>query len=206
MSQNLAVAASEPSIVENLSNEIDILVGEIQKVDSVAQQIAGIAKQTTLLALNARIEAARAGEIGKGFTVVADEVRQLAGQTRGATEEIETSVRELTGIAGRLREMAQGGPEALGSDAVSHEILGLVTEIEKVGAVSERIGAVASETNLLALNATIEADRAGSAGRGFAVVAGEVKSLAGQAATATRNISASVEKLNSQADRFADLI
>lgn len=206
MSQTLAVAAPESPASDNLASEIEILVAEIQKVDNVARQIAVIAKQTTLLALNARIEAARAGDIGKGFTVVADEVKQLAGQTGDATEEIETSVRELTGLARRLQDMARAGPGAIGSDAVSQEILRLVTEIEKVGAVSERIGAVASETNLLALNATIEADRAGNAGRGFAVVAGEVKSLAGQAATATRNIIESVQKLNSQADRLANMI
>lgn len=191
----------------DLNRELEGLLSEIQKIDEVAGQIAAVAKQTNLLALNARIEAARAGDMGKGFAVVAEEVRNLAGQTGNATEEIETSVRELSGVANDLGDLVRSelGHDNQGAD-IDQQILRLVTEIEKVGAVSERIGAVASETNLLALNATIEADRAGEAGKGFAVVAGEVKSLAGQASGATRNIHESVDKLNGQAERLAEMI
>lgn len=191
----------------DLHGEIEGLLGEIRKIDDVAGQIAAVAKQTNLLALNARIEAARAGDMGKGFAVVADEVKNLAGQTGNATEEIENSVRELSSVATDFEALVKNGLEYGNQEAeIDQQILRLVTEIEKVGTVSERIGAVASETNLLALNATIEADRAGDAGKGFAVVAGEVKSLAGQASSATRNIHESVDKLNGQADRLAEMI
>jgi methyl-accepting chemotaxis protein len=190
----------------DLHTEIQGLLAEIQKIDEVAGQIAAVAKQTNLLALNARIEAARAGEMGKGFAVVADEVKNLAGQTGNATEEIENSVRELSSVATDFDALVNNTTDIGESADVDQQILRLVTEIEKVGAVSERIGAVASETNLLALNATIEADRAGDAGKGFAVVAGEVKSLAGQASSATLNIHSSVDKLNNQAERLADMI
>ncbi len=191
----------------NLDDEIGVLIGEIGSVDEVARQIAAVAKQTNLLALNARIEAARAGETGNGFAVVADEVKNLAGQTGSATDEIERSVRELRTVALRLETAIKldGDAEKRDTD-INQEILNLVTEIEKVGTVSQRIDAVASETNLLALNATIEADRAGQAGRGFAVVAGEVKSLAGQTGNATRDINLSVKKLNDQAERLAEII
>jgi len=191
----------------DLDNEIEGLMAEIRNVNDVAGQIAATAKQTNLLALNARIEAARAGDMGKGFTVVAEEVRNLSRQTAEATGEIEPSARELNAVAVALEALVRrqaGDPQGTGD--VDQEILRLVTEIERVGTVAERIGGVASETNLLALNATIEADRAGNAGKGFAVVAGEVKALAGQAAAATRDIHGSVEKLNAQADRLAMLI
>ena len=191
----------------DLDSELAALMGEIRNVNDVAGQIAAAAKQTNLLALNARIEAARAGEMGKGFTVVAEEVRNLSRQTAEATSEIENSARELHAVATALESLVhhqENDPSEIGD--VDQEILRLVTEIERVGTVAERTGGVASETNLLALNATIEADRAGSAGKGFAVVAGEVKALAGQAAAATRDIHESVGKLNAQADRLAMLI
>lgn len=202
---------SAEGATSGLDREIEGLISEIKNIDEVAAEIAAAAKQTNLLALNARIEAARAGDLGKGFTVVAEEVRDLAAQTGQATTEIDTSVRELSAVAVNLEASVRaqnGGQDGArnGDGDIDQQILRLVTEIERVGTVSERIGGVASETNLLALNATIEADRAGAAGKGFAVVAGEVKSLASQATAATRKIRDSVEKLNAQADRLAEMI
>lgn len=189
-----------------LDKGIECLLQEVKTVAEIAGQIAGVAKQTNFLALNARIEAARAGDKGKGFAVVAGEVKNLAHQTGLATDEIDRSVQELTLSANRLSSLAHHKNSSGGaSEEINHEILHLVTEIEKVGAVSKRIGEVANETNLLALNAAIEANRAGNDGKGFAVVAGEVKLLAGEAARATSGINASLQKLNAQADSLAEL-
>jgi len=76
------------TMIEQTRGDIESLVDQIKRVAGVAEQINAIARQTNLLALNATIEAARAGDAGRGFAVVAGEVKELAGQTSEATEEI----------------------------------------------------------------------------------------------------------------------
>jgi aerotaxis receptor len=88
------------------------LATEADKISDLMQEIQGIADQTNLLALNAAIEAARAGEYGRGFSVVADEVRALSSRTQAATEQIQFSVSQIQTTLGSLSETMLEGKSA----------------------------------------------------------------------------------------------
>jgi len=118
-------------LVGHLSTATSDLNSKFNDIENLAQEISSISSQTNLLALNATIEAARAGDAGKGFSVVAGEVKALAGSTEKAVESIATILSEMTQSLAETRQLVETAREKLQlSDAQSANSLEQIASVE----------------------------------------------------------------------------
>ncbi|SDI12386.1 methyl-accepting chemotaxis protein [Pseudomonas benzenivorans] len=200
MSVSVAAIRELSGHVEGLSDLMQRLTADSQEIGRVLEVISAIADQTNLLALNAAIEAARAGEQGRGFAVVADEVRSLAARTQSSAGEISLLIERLQQQTGRAS--AAMGASRRGSDATLQQIEAAQGALEQiVGAVQT----IRGMTNQIATAAEEQSQVADDMHRSLTHIAG----VADQAALSTRDtestsrtITQSMGGLQSMTGRF----
>ncbi|MGY3922696.1 methyl-accepting chemotaxis protein [Aeromonas jandaei] len=187
------------AIINNALPVVERLSANSDNINDILTVIQGIAEQTNLLALNAAIEAARAGEQGRGFAVVADEVRNLAGRTQNAIVEIQKLISELQSGTGAVVKAIHDGhgqaDQTLGKVDLSVRVLEqIIQSVSTIHQMNEQIARAAQEqsrvadeinrnvSNIRDVSHTIRAEAATSAenGRELSALADKQQQLVGQ--------------------------
>lgn len=146
------VAAKKMLLVEEISkqtvDEINTLNNQMREINNIVKLIADIANQTNLLALNAAIEAARAGEHGRGFAVVAGEIRNLAGESKRASQDIEDLIRTIQTSTERTTGSMQASHQEIqaGIESVNKVIASLNRIVDSVEVVAHGISEITKAT------------------------------------------------------------
>ncbi|SDH42304.1 methyl-accepting chemotaxis sensory transducer with Pas/Pac sensor [Pseudomonas flavescens] len=186
--------------VVDIGQAVNDLADSTQSIGSVADVITSIAEQTNLLALNAAIEAARAGEQGRGFAVVADEVRSLASRTRESTQQIHQIIDSLRAgaeravvTAGRGEEISRESVQSV--EAVRIALDGISESISRITGMSQQIAAASEQQGQVAEDISRQITR-------IAQLSEQGAEQAHQGAAIGRELEAMADYLHSLAERF----
>jgi methyl-accepting chemotaxis protein len=196
-SESATVAKEAVSLSAEAQNAVQELAGSARRIGEVVELIKGIADQTNLLALNATIEAARAGEAGKGFAIVAQEVKNLAAQTGGATEDIAAQIGAIQGaVDGAVHSMSRIG-------AVISRInqnAGMIGQsVDMQASVTQEIASAISQVAAASQSVAVDVSR-------VTETAGETGAAASQVLSASRELSQQASRLEAETQGFLERV
>jgi len=198
--QSLHAMQSMNEAVSEIGQAVNALASETQSIGSVVDVITSIAEQTNLLALNAAIEAARAGEQGRGFAVVADEVRSLAQRTRTSTEQIHGIISSLYVGADRAVATANKG-EQISRDsmqrveAVQSALVGISQAVSRITDMSQQMASASEEQSHVTEDINQQITR-------IAQLCDDSAGQARQGAVISRELEVMADYLHGLAERF----
>jgi len=200
MNESVGAIRTLSAHVDGLSQVMQQLVQDSHEIGKVLNVISGIAEQTNLLALNAAIEAARAGEQGRGFAVVADEVRSLASRTQSSAKEVSLLVERLQSQASRAGEAMnasrQSSATTLGQiEAAQHALGQIVAAVQTIRGMTNQIATAAEEQSQVAEDMNQSLTR-------IAQVADQAASATHETANSGQTIMQRMDGLKSLTGRF----
>lgn len=188
---------SKAAVVEaqGTNGRIEALASEVSRIDDIVKLITDIAEQTNLLALNATIEAARAGEAGKGFAVVASEVKNLAQQTAKATEQI-------SGQISKIHSETAGAVGAI--DEIAHTISRLDDFGASIAAAVDQQNSATREISMNVHEAARGNEEVSENISGVAAAAEDTDQLAHKVSDSANSLKEASQKLRSSVQGFLD--